>query len=609
MEAPNAMLLDSKPLVLHGMKRKRETQHTSYFPGASHVIPPLFPSLCLAFQKHDKRRRLEDWEGRVVSCGYTSKRSLLLCYSNFKKTGIPKRIMFYEKGEWTDFPNDLIASIRKDLVTKKPAIEVEIDSQSFVLDFLHMFRLELKTGMRHPIAWIDEAGGCFFPEIFTGEDEAYPCCKDECANNQEFMFSESYAPHEIKLHLEIGINGVEQPKLECSGESSSFVRHFQIAQKPASSYSAVEAEDNCNRSADGKPNKAVEDIQEKKKNLVPESEFVDVQFNEPLESSTVEKMFLMGMNTCEGVDILDIRPCSSTQYRLERFQKQVQIMKKYRGTANVQRAWLASSKKALPTIMKHGLADCRLSSIPGLYAAGVHLAAAEFTNGSAKYCDVDENGVQYMILCCVIMGKTELLFPESGQCFPSSEDVDSGVDDLHHPKYYITWNMNINTHIYPEFIVSFKLSSNAKGNSVGSEANHAISGVTASSKGVQGCLPASAGELGSTKHQNSDSGGSQENDPSLGSNTSKTPKSPWMPFPMLFAAISNKIPRMDMDQVANHYELFRAKKITRDDFVKKLRLIVGDNLLRSTITSLQSKIPSRHELEVAKQNMKGPGSL
>ncbi|MFQ6637127.1 hypothetical protein Gotur_013570 [Gossypium turneri] len=160
-----------------------------------------------------------------------------------------------------------------------------------------------------------------FSEIFTGEDEAYPCCKDESANNQEFMFSEYYAPHKIKLHLEIGINGVEQPKLECSGESSSFVRHFQIAQKPASNYSAVEAENNYNRSADGKPNKVIEDIQEKKKNLVLESEFVDVQFNEPLESSTVEKMFLMGMNTCEGVDILAIRPCSSTQYRLKRFQK------------------------------------------------------------------------------------------------------------------------------------------------------------------------------------------------------------------------------------------------------------------------------------------------
>ncbi|KAE8677539.1 hypothetical protein F3Y22_tig00111506pilonHSYRG00171 [Hibiscus syriacus] len=78
---------------------------------------------------------------------------------------------------------------------------------------------------------------------------------------------------------------------------------------------------------------------------------------------------------------------------------------------------------------------------------------------------------------------------------------------------------------------------------------------------------------------------------------------------MLFAAISNKIPRVDMDKVSNHYELFKAKKITRDDFVKKLILVVGDDLLRSTITSLQRKIPSRHELEVAKQNMKGPESL
>lgn len=35
---------------------------------------------------------------------------------------------------------------------------------------------------------------------------------------------------------------------------------------------------------------------------------------------------------------------------------------------------------------------------------------------------------------------------------------------------------------------------------------------------------------------------------------------------------------------------FQAKKITRDEFVKKLRLIVGDTLLRSTITELQCKV-------------------
>ncbi|XVF11101.1 hypothetical protein REPUB_Repub07fG0240300 [Reevesia pubescens] len=662
MEARNAMVLDSKPGVLHGMKtkrgmkRKRVAQQTTYFPGASHVILPQLPGLSFSSKKHGKRRRLEDHKGKILSCGYPSKRSLLLCYSNFKKTGIPKRIMFFEKGEWTDFPQNLIASIRKDLDAKTPAIELEIDGLSFVIDFLHMFRLDRKTGLKQPIAWIDEAGGCFFPETFAVEDEPCQCCEHEYENDQESKFSESYAPSEIKLQLEIDINGVDQSKLkECSGESSSIVRHFQIAQNPASSHCVVGVESNCNRNADAKPTKFVDDVQETRIsnrnadakltkfvddvqetrisnrnadakptkfvddvqetriNLVLENELVDVELDERLDSSTVEKMFIMGMSPCGGADILDIKPCSSasTQYRLERFLKQLQIMKKYRGNANVQYAWLASSEAALPTIKMHGIGHCDLSRIPPLYGAGVHLAAAEFTNASANYCDVDENGVQHMILCRVIMGKMECLCRGSQQCLPSSENVDSGVDDLQHPKFYVIWNMNINTHIYPEFVVSFKLSSNAKGHLIGSETNHAVSGVTASSQRLQGHLlvMSSAGELGSFNHQTSDSGGSQENDPSLGSNTSKTPKSPWMPFPMLFAAISNKIPPINMDRVTNHYELFRAKKMSRDDFVKKLRLIVGDDLLRTTITSLQSKIPSRRESEVGRQNMKGPGRL
>lgn len=106
-----------------------------------------------------------------------------------------------------------------------------------------------------------------------------------------------------------------------------------------------------------------------------------------------------------------------------------------------------------------------------------------------------------------------------------------------------------------------------------------------------------------------------------GSTTQRTPKSPWMPFPMLFAAIASEIPPKDMEQVNINYDLFRVcnlsflvfcfinfvfffenfvhldcddilqvKKITRDEFVKKLRLTVGDSLLRSTITKLQCKV-------------------
>ncbi|KAK8516426.1 hypothetical protein V6N12_038669 [Hibiscus sabdariffa] len=298
MDALNCTLLS------WGTKRKRATRFRKYFSGAFHPTSPRLPGLCLASQKYGKRKRLEDCKGRVVSCGrFSSKRSLLQFYWNFKKTGIPKRIMYFQKGEWTDFPRDLIVLIRKDLRSKKPAIEVEIDGQSFLLDFLHMFRLELETGEMQPIGWIDEADCCFFPEAFTGGDEACRCCEREYAT-------------------------------------------------------------------DGQTGKSVEDIQEKEinLNLVPENPFLYGKFNEQLDSYAVESMFLMGMNPCGGVNILEIRPCSSTPYRLERFLEQVKFTKKYRGTANVQRAWLASSKAALSTIMKHGLVHCGLSAIPHFMA-------------------------------------------------------------------------------------------------------------------------------------------------------------------------------------------------------------------------------------------------
>ena len=41
--------------------------------------------------------------------------------------------------------------------------------------------------------------------------------------------------------------------------------------------------------------------------------------------------------------------------------------------------------------------------------------------------------------------------------------------------------------------------------------------------------------------------------------TSRAPKSPWMPFPMLFAAISNKVPPKDMELINVYYEQFRVR--------------------------------------------------
>lgn len=71
----------------------------------------------------------------------------------------------------------------------------------------------------------------------------------------------------------------------------------------------------------------------------------------------------------------------------------------------------------------------------------------------------------------------------------------------------------------------------------------------------------------------------------------KAPSTPWMPFSMLFAAISTKISHENMDMINNCYEEFKIKKISRVDLVKRLRHIVGDRLLISTIIRLQDKLP------------------
>lgn len=77
---------------------------------------------------------------------------------------------------------------------------------------------------------------------------------------------------------------------------------------------------------------------------------------------------------------------------------------------------------------------------------------------SARYCDIDENGVRYMVLCRVIMGNMELLRGDKAQFFSGGEEYDNGVDDVENPKNYIVWNINMNTHIFPEYVVRFKLS-------------------------------------------------------------------------------------------------------------------------------------------------------
>nr|GEV64048.1 probable inactive poly [ADP-ribose] polymerase SRO5 isoform X2 [Tanacetum cinerariifolium] len=75
---------------------------------------------------------------------------------------------------------------------------------------------------------------------------------------------------------------------------------------------------------------------------------------------------------------------------------------------------------------------------------------------SVESAIVDDDGVKHILLCRVLLGKTEGVNRFSTQCHPISEEFDSGVDNAVTPKKYIIWSSQMNTHILPEFVISFK---------------------------------------------------------------------------------------------------------------------------------------------------------
>ncbi|XP_062146232.1 inactive poly [ADP-ribose] polymerase RCD1-like isoform X2 [Alnus glutinosa] len=588
MEAKIAKALDRSRRVVRDSKRKRVTQSANYLNGVNRTMSPQWHTSDISQNKLAKRRKLDGCKSKLKSYGSHFGRSLNICYENFRKTGTPKRLLFNQNGKWIDFPRGIVDMVRGDFQVKKAAMEVNLKGHPFLLDFLHMFRMDLKTGSRQPIAWIDEADSCFFPEIYADDNELSDLRQLESEKYQDPVFEESNGSHEIKVQLEIQINGVDQSELkECSGESNALVKHIQINHKPANNQYVIDVEDSCNREPDAKIAEAVEENKQMDADLVTAA----VYKNE-FDCDSVQKMFLTGMSAFGSADIVEIYPCSSTsmQARFELFQKQVELTQNCRGDANVRYAWLASSKEELPTVMTHGLGYCRPSTIKSMYGIGIHLTAANSPYTSASNCDIDEKGVQHMLFCRVIMGNMEVVYPGTRQYRPSGMDSDSGVDDLENPRFYIIWTMNMNTHIFPEFVVSFKISSEAEGHLIGSETKHDVSGITTTCHVPHGQrLVSPAVDVESISQPISESGRSGGKAASLGSSTTRAPKSAWMPFTMLFDAISDKVPSTDMGKINTHYEEFRAKNIGRDEFIKRLRLIVGDPLLRATITNLQCK--------------------
>ncbi|KAG5524266.1 hypothetical protein RHGRI_031063 [Rhododendron griersonianum] len=478
------------------INRRRATQHAGNITEASHKVLRLQSKHNSLLTKLGKRKRSVECKSK---CALHLRKSLLKNYSNLMKSGVPQRLLFYQNTEWNDFPRDLVEMVKDDFQMKKAAIEVQFNGCHLMLDILYMVQVDLKTGSRKPIAWIDEAGGCFFPQLHSC-DGVYDCSHSDSDKIEEVMFADPNGASDIQLHLQIEINGVNGFDLqECVEESNIDVKRTRTEKKLSVDHYELGANDGDNQNSGAKMEDVVVEVQRIGEILSPmfEDGFESVDIN------VVKNMFIASMNPSKDASILEIIKCSSKlmESSWEIFQKQVEITRKYRGHPNVRYGWLASSKDGWSSIMMYGLGHCG-TQIKAPFGSGVHLTSLK---------------------CALTRFACTLIF--SSSCY---------LD-----QYKQQQNMEKNSPPCQNF-----------------------------------------------------EGMPQQKALGESSSTSKTPKSPWMPFAMLFNAISTKVAPKDMKWVNMHYNMFRSKKISRDEFIRKLRFSVGDELLRSTIISLQDKLPS-----------------
>lgn len=588
-------------------KRKRASRCAAYFTAFTSakgaVTNPTRSS------KRLKTQPSECYEDDLKYC--CSRKAVLHNYGNFSKSALPSRVMYFWKGEWNDFPENITASLRDVFQSGKSAAEVSIDSSLNLLDFLRMVQIDLATGTERSIAWIDQNGKCFFPKHFFEGSERHGLLHGGLDNKgtHQCCFSNERA-QEIEVKVEIGISGIESSKSENSGEVS--VTNCDSEKSQSQSLDTDSSELEQDSSDTGNLSKGflsretyadygmgVCDSQSVLCTNSSESLGSGVLGNKLIklengdhEYEAVRNRFLAGLSTLVTFSsIVGIYRCvpssSSAQARFQAFQNHVEIIRKYRGKANVRYAWHGTSRKGVAGIALHGFGQTSTSK--AAYGTGVYLSPEDCSHVSAGYSDVDENGLRHMVLCRVIMGNMEQVQPVSQQFHPSSEHYDSGVDDIKNPKHYIIWSTHMNTHIHPEYILSFKVSTQ--------EHDHCTDSILGTAKRSMLDGP---WQQEMARHPQSYPVLVKEDKKEIQGHVEvpvKMPTSAWMPFPMLFSVIGKHLSKSSIDSLEHHYSDFKSRRISRDVLIKMVRKIAGDRLLIAAIKSIKSIKSQKNGME------------
>ncbi|PRQ19108.1 putative poly(ADP-ribose) polymerase, catalytic domain-containing protein [Rosa chinensis] len=151
-----------------------------------------------------------------------------------------------------------------------------------------------------------------------------------------------------------------------------------------------------------------------------------VKVDEESEEHKLIKIFFdLGMGTEANVVAVHKNLCSertTSRARLERFWSfSKAVARKHGGNANIVPAWYGGSRDEICEILLNGFSLREPTSNDEPYGVdSIHLAPLNCSFDGALCSVADDSGLRHILLCSVILGKTELVSPNSKQAPTSS---------------------------------------------------------------------------------------------------------------------------------------------------------------------------------------------
>ncbi|TVU11834.1 hypothetical protein EJB05_45440 [Eragrostis curvula] len=308
---------------------------------------------------------------------------------NYLRSSVPSRVVFYKGGSWCNFPEQILPSLVDAFKDQKSSVVVVMDNQPLLVDFLSMTLVNLQTKKQCSVAWLDGAGKWCVPSLFFDEE----------------------ASESTKLDL----NAVEGSTQRITGD--------KVVKLPPETLNQVVLEN----ISPVPQNSCTADIL---RNMLVSVERGSERF------MFVQNLFLSGMGSFAMPNsIVHIHRYSpkhiTAQCRLHAFEKQIRLTSERCGATRY--GWLGSKKQDIVKILMDGFVSTKntTGNVDGILLSPENRA---FT--SVGLCDVDESGVQYMLLCQAILG-----------------NVGSS---------YLIRTSHLSTHLCLEYLISFRLAPNVQ---------------------------------------------------------------------------------------------------------------------------------------------------